>query len=807
MWKTISLELTLKPYCTDLSDAGFRRKTIELFHPWERLWRNGEKIKVMLWTSDGSELLEYDGKMETPFEYACWVGSPNSPLRRATQETPDREVAINHRPGYRFMKEPPVWRYGDLKRLVACIKAALKEEYGNEPEVGTTFDPGGEFAVSHFKYGDHRPELLGQTPGATTMVCCYRNLHADTRSRAAYPNGIPEGEPFGCFLGKQAGVFLRDMGFDFIWFSNGFGFGMETWGATGATFDGEKFFPEKAELTRERILKFWRDFRAGCPEKYAIETRGTNLTTGIDLASDGSPLREIYEDVPNLLPPPNSPWAALDANYGLELAGMMTHSAELPPGKGFPFRFYTHDPWWINSPWIDRYDHLPNDIYLPLAVSRINAEGEVECAEQLNFLTIDDVFGNSPEIVPREVIPALLHAAETAPDQLPPVIWLYPFDEMHDRIFAGEAFEEVNFTDWQIINAINSGFPVSGVVSTRAFLKAPAERFAGRVLVIPTMVSEEVQRKLNELDGSKQLFYGPAHGKAVEKLLSLEPAVPLSVDAELPGYGRIRHLPVTSGGTCDRVLRADAPAEVLLMSLFAEGERPMLVKYGKDRLWLRGCSSFGTPYKRLPNLFDEANFYRAEKLFVKALAYFDWHIGFLREEPFSATPYQMLHWHDNALMMNCFSKDTTVRLQLRFPDGAPLFRRRDLLLRDGKGIYPAERCASLEARFFISGPDAVIRMRRRPGRMHSDQFGMTVLNGLNHHRVVFRPPVESGARIVFRENAEKKFTLYSPSQFPYREEYDDFGKKYILEDVSGELAVLFGIPSYEKEPISPVEER
>ena len=85
------------------------------------------------------------------------------------------------------------------------------------------------------------------------------------------------------------------------------------------------------------------------------------------------------------MPPPNSPWAAIDDNFGLELMGHMTRICDLP-GDKFLFRYYVHDPWWINSPWYDRYGGKPHDIYLPMAVSRIDAEGNARSAELLNIL-------------------------------------------------------------------------------------------------------------------------------------------------------------------------------------------------------------------------------------------------------------------------------------------------------------------------------------------------------------------------------------------------------------------------------------
>ena len=79
-----------------------------------------------------------------------------------------------------------------------------------------------------------------------------------------------------------------------------------------------------------------------------------------------------------MAPPPNSPWAALNGDFGLELVGYMTPGGRVAARQGFPFRYYVHDPWWLNSPWLDRYGREPHDIYLPLAVGRIGPAGTVE---------------------------------------------------------------------------------------------------------------------------------------------------------------------------------------------------------------------------------------------------------------------------------------------------------------------------------------------------------------------------------------------------------------------------------------------
>ena len=115
-----------------------------------------------------------------------------------------------------------------------------------------------------------------------------------------------------------------------------------TVGIQGTGVDGERFYSERLGQVRRQVFRFWELFRNECPN-YPVETRGTNFSLGIDYATDAVPLYDLYNAGLNLLPPPNSPWAALDGNFGLELMGHMTRIAELPEDS-FMFRYYIHDP-------------------------------------------------------------------------------------------------------------------------------------------------------------------------------------------------------------------------------------------------------------------------------------------------------------------------------------------------------------------------------------------------------------------------------------------------------------------------------
>ena len=240
--KRVCLELSLKPF-KSTEPEYIESVCRKAFTQWAELASHAEKVAVMMWTSDGSELLDYKGDLDDVFEWDRFIGGANT--RQSWNKVADPEGRGLHTRNYDYIENPPVMHYRDLKLIIATLKKIGKEITGKDVEVGETFDPGPEFALSDFKYNRHNEICEGTSMGTKSMVCCYYSLNGDDVSYAAYPNGIPDGTPFGEFLGKQSQIFLKDMGFDYIWLSNGFGFGTETWGFTGALYDGKEFFPEK----------------------------------------------------------------------------------------------------------------------------------------------------------------------------------------------------------------------------------------------------------------------------------------------------------------------------------------------------------------------------------------------------------------------------------------------------------------------------------------------------------------------------------------------------------------------------------
>ncbi len=503
MFKKITLEMSLKPF--KKTDINYLRKVCKkVFTKWRPLLENRKTISIMLWVGDGSEILDYSGKQEDSFEWARFIGTANLPY-------PDNDTPLEtslHVRKRDYINNPPKMTYGILKTIVSLIKEEGKKAFPDSVIlVGETFDIGPEFAISDFKYNRHREICSGSTLDSFGFVDSTAKLHSDKYAYASYPDGIPEGTPFGTFLGNQSRCFLKDMGFDYLWLSNGLGFSADPWLKTGKIFDGEKYYPEKLYDVKNKVFEFWKLFRQACPD-IPLETRGTNNSVGIDYASDGVPLYEIYNAELDITAPPNSPWAALNDNYGLEIMGHMTRICELP-NNIFPYRYYIHDPWWVNSPWYDRYDGTPCDIYLPMAISRIDKNGIIQSANSLNILTIDNSFGDMPDSCINEPIPHLLKAEKNIADEAAPLVWIYPMRE-YTTSNDSSLLKEMNNGDNFICDAINDGFPLCCVTSTDSFLRHKVCLYSKSTIISPVPVNDAVLDKLiNFADsGIKILIYG-----------------------------------------------------------------------------------------------------------------------------------------------------------------------------------------------------------------------------------------------------------------------------------------------------------
>ena len=228
----VCLELSLKPFGYDKSLEGIEKVCRDYYEKWAALLRYASGCSVLLWTSDGSEIFEYTGNLDDSFEWCKYVGIGNwDRTRKSKGLTGEEEKAARslHAFPIYYMENPPEMTYGDLKNIIYMLKKVGKEMTGFDIQVGETFDPGPEFAYSEFKYERHPEIAKGNIMGKKQWLHCAARLHAEDRAYAAYPNGIPEGTHIGEFLGRQFMAMKRDLGFDYLWLSNGFGFSLDSW--------------------------------------------------------------------------------------------------------------------------------------------------------------------------------------------------------------------------------------------------------------------------------------------------------------------------------------------------------------------------------------------------------------------------------------------------------------------------------------------------------------------------------------------------------------------------------------------------
>ncbi len=804
-WHRIVLEVSLKAF-PDPGEKAMSEVIAGIFRQWDDLIRESAETALMFWAADGSEILTFAGDPEAKFEWGKWVGVANPPV----QEKPLPEA---RRFAYLFPREyrenPRTFSYRELHGIVLLCKRIFREKYGKDLLAEATFDPGMEFAVSAFKYRDHHECCLGH---GGRFVCCYQNLHADRRRYAGFPDGIPEGTSFGTFFGRQTQAFLRFMDMDGIWFSNGFGFGMEAWGACGAVFTGTEFLKGRSKPIHDAILGFWHDFRRECPD-FPIETRGTNYSTGIDVSTDATPLRDIYRLIPGISGPPNSPSGSLDGNYAMCIVNYLSHIAELPMSDSFTFRFYLHDPWFKASAWRDYYERSPHDILLPLSLARIDGRGAIRHADVLHILSIDDSKGEMPDAPAREVTGGILGAMDNLPDAPGPLVWIYPFDEVHLLAEKDERLEEIYSGDYLIRGAINEGFPLNSVISSRNFLSVIRDHpdfFRGCILVFPTVftVNPQVLSGVEEhlRKGGTAICYGPARGKAVEVFLGLAPAPPLEGEFRLSGTEKkIMHAALLSGGPLDRI-NADPEHNTVEAEYEQDAQtRPALLRRRLPSapegslFWIRGTNSFTMKeHAYAPAALDARIFDFPERLFLRAMDLSGW--KYESEFRTAEHPAPVMTWHRcrNGFYLAGFGRDTTSRIRLRLPDGAPLPCGHTVTLEDGMSCFSTVPALDLECRVFAVSGHAPGLVRCKAELPALPEVGRRILvMGLDHAELLYRP--EPGTRDNVRfHNAEGELApLARPDDFKVERGTDRFGDYCRIKDVSNILFIV--IPESRKE--------
>ena len=781
----------------------------ELFRTYRQLLKHCDTISLCCWLGDGTDILQYDGDLTKPIAWARWQGFAHP------YGDPPRQPVL-------YTDHPVELTYGDLRRVIAAARGAASVVLGKPLSFILPFDPGSEFTEAPFRYERH-PEILLRSSAGATIRCidAISRFHADSASYAGYPEGIPEGTPFGEFLGRQARLYFADIGADGLWFSNSFGFGRSPYasGGTGQFFDGNAFHPEGNRFVRDEIIAFWELFRRECPD-LPVLCRGTDFPVGMNLANHASAYRAIYENNRfGIVPPPNTPWPALNRNEGLALAGTMTQNAPFPEEQ-MVLRFYTTDQWFCNNPWFDRWDRAPYDLYLNASLCKFSPNGNVCAFSDLHLMGVDGSWGETPGEIADEVIPHLKRAAALRPDAPPPVVWVYPFDEYDALTFGDTPQPDIPFGgDLSILGALNHAFPLSGVVTSSFLSSAIAEdRKEGRgnreeglvtrhsslreaVLVTPAPLPGcETERLLLDFlaDGGCILCYGTLRYASPAWLAALglaADAEPLEGEFDVVGdtagapTSRLLHDAVIGqGGLCEVPLNgeANASAVVIAEAVAPDGQRRVLASVHGRAAWTRGGTGAARERLRQRNVAsrDEAKWFAPERLYNVALGAVGWYVR--QENGLAPEPVEFLVSRNRGgFIFTGHSADDDAAVHVRAPWGAPIPLARRIRLHDGVSRIPVRTWFHDEVRVFVRQREGVAGCRSQPV-IAKELHRRWLVDGLDNADVRFY--VEPGHDTVYYRTAS---TEYGDSREPIRPELvtNGTGTYFELLGYTGQLSV------------------
>jgi len=749
----VVLETSLKPFKT-IEPEAIRATCRRLFTNWERLLERCGEICVLLWVGDGSEIYEWHGDWDEELVWAKSIGFCNLDVPDVYPEQ-NRHYVVNKAVPY--IDGPPVIRFRHLRSIIGELRSAARELLGRPILVGATVDPGPEFVESKFKYERHReviaPRVRERIPWMVQFLTHQCSLRADPAPYAGFPDGIPEGTPFGTFLGKQFAAAARDIGFDYIWFSNGFGYTHFPWGYRGEVFDGQSFDAERAGVEREKANQFWRDFRSECPD-VPIEVRGTNFSIGMDLATDGCSHADIMAIGRLERPPCNPPWGS--RALGLEMASYLSRIAKSATRR-LPFRFYLNDPWFTANPWYDYYNRETFDIYVPMSAARLNDEGGVDTPTDLSFLTIDTEKGELLRDEANEVIPHVLRALDERADAPGPLIWVYPFDQ-YDEVLksAPDRLGHLFFHDWFVSQCVTAGLPLNTVCDADRFVSlADADSLPDAVYFAPVPVGKWAYER-RVLDwvraGGRVLLYGsleyasPALLEALgltlqsealdgdfEVELKLIPdrfaveaasvGAPSAADRQRPESASqrpLRHRSLVSGGGLRALCDWGDPG---LRVVASQGEERRAYAVSRARpewnggqlAWIRGSVTIEPSVNPLGPTFDPPSQVQQPAEWVRRMLA-DLGIDVVQER------------HDAGVRAaNVFIKrfrggwyfvghkpNTTVRFWVRTADGAPLYAESETPIVGGYAGESFGKSFYSEVRAFVQMRDGIVQTKELP---------------------------------------------------------------------------------------------
>lgn len=231
----------------------------------------GDRVTVVFCTGNGDHVLSYRGvgHVSDAFDWArynCYAGESvghhahNLDWLARVREGGERSFNP-YSAGPMFILSEQLMDYAVLGGIYRAFRAEAAAR-----DVRLTLleylEPGPEFCRSEWKTHLHPEAARGTADAggniATGVIDVTAALHGDSRTYAAYPDGIPEGLLTGDFVARQTAAFVRDFELDGVFLGNQFGL-LGFWDPSNA--------PEPTPQRRALITRFFERMRAELGER------------------------------------------------------------------------------------------------------------------------------------------------------------------------------------------------------------------------------------------------------------------------------------------------------------------------------------------------------------------------------------------------------------------------------------------------------------------------------------------------------------------------------------------------------------
>jgi len=793
----LSLEVTAKVWKSrDPKDVEAVCR--EMFRIWRRPVLRSDEVCVCMSIGNGEHILKWSGNLDDSLEWDRYKGHNNA--KYAFSQESFAGIPLEY-----YMDDPPVMTYRDLLVICETLKRVCKEDCHRNCRLFTNFEPGPEFAESSFKYIEH-PEILNQQGHAHGASIAYDGvLHQDHYRYAAYPDGIPEGEPFSRFLGKQVDHFFKTFGYEGISLSNGLGFGTFPWTLNGRNFDGKTFglvdFKEEAEA----MSQFWEIFGKEAP--YPAAAQGTNWPVAADLATKCIPLKDYYDKKYLSMPLANTVSVFFNDSVGFSMQALLTRSSY---ADGFRTYFYLNDMWYPQNPFEDYpYDGEAYDFYIPASMSLVDSEGTLANLSGVAIGSVNNEHGDFAESTFVKFLPHYERALDHLPDTISPLTLLYPFEEFHHAAADPKKtyLPMLYFSDCYTATAIDSGLPLNSVCSTGNFAKALAQgTLEGTILctVLPMIGAPYCEVLIDYIkNGGQVLFYGSERyaDPRIQEMLGLSSDTPIegelvmqasaeleAVSDEVLTGNLLKHTPVDSDGGVSAV----AAGCHVLAEVLQDGQRraymtEITVGRGKA-VWVRGSLPFSIEHGE-EIVYQPKRYISASRFLRYGLSRFGWQI----QQRFSekSTPAQLVMWrHDNGLYFTGYAPDNTLELGLATPDGAPLLSGYTAEIRDGMAWYHVPTTLWKSCHIFARQKVGRIRCRHiyNSRKFKNCTYSVT---GLEQAEVLIRVPEAHWETVEFQVSDQQFSVMLQDHKDAgkYGVRMDAQNHTILLQNVTGNLQV------------------